>query len=164
VLGLSFAGSVAANAMSLSQIAGPGALPEATPALASVLTLAAITLALALGLHVYLVGALADSYRILPAGTLPSGAGIAAWVIAQARIVFEMGVTFAAPFLLTAVAYNVALGALNRAMPQLMVVLVGAPAITGASLILLFLCAPLIAERWSMLALETLSRPFGAMP
>lgn len=164
VLGLSFAGSIAANTMSLSQIAGPAALPDALPALGSVLTLAAITLALAMGLHVHLVGAAARSYQVLGLGELPGASGIGPWVVAQARLVFDMSLRFAAPFVLTAVAYNVALGALNKAMPQLMVVLVGAPAITWASLVLLMLCAPLIAESWSIMAFETLARPLGQLP
>ncbi len=50
-------------------------------------------------------------------------------------------------------------------MPQLMVALVGAPAITGASAVLLFLSAPLILTVWKSAMLAALGDPIaGGMP
>ena len=41
------------------------------------------------------------------------------------------------------------LGVINRAMPQLMVAFVGAPAITAAGLLLLALAAPILLDIWA---------------
>ena len=46
------------------------------------------------------------------------------------------------------IVYNVTLGVLNKAMPQLMVVLVGAPAITFLALVVLAATAPALLEAW----------------
>jgi len=55
----------------------------------------------------------------------------------------------AAPFVMASAIYNMALGVINRAMPQLMVAFVGAPVITFGGLFLLFVCAPLMLTTWA---------------
>ncbi len=55
---------------------------------------------------------------------------------------FALGFSLAAPFVIAGFAYNLALGAINRAMPQLMVAFIGAPAITAGGLLILMLAAP----------------------
>ena len=52
------------------------------------------------------------------------------------------------PFVIAALIYNVALGVINRAMPQLMVAFVGAPALTLGGLLLLYLSAPVMLSVW----------------
>ena len=52
--------------------------------------------------------------------------------------------------MITGFAYNVALGAINRAMPQLMVAFIGAPAITAAGLLILLLASPVILHFWGV--------------
>ncbi|MBB5515239.1 flagellar biosynthetic protein FliR [Rubricella aquisinus] len=162
VMALQFAGSVAAQSTSLAQLVGAGPTPDPMPALGNVLVLAGITLALTLGLHVYFAEAMALSYDALPVGAVPSGAEIADWAIAHGRRAIALAFTLAAPFVLGAFAYNLALGAINRAMPQLMVAFIGAPAITAGTLIMLLLASPLIASFWAGLVLETISNPFMA--
>lgn len=164
VMALSFAGAVAANSMSLAQLAGPSPVPDQMTAMGTVLTLAGITLALNLGVHVHFVRALADSYSLMPGGSWPRAEGFVPWAMARGRLAFELGFTLAAPFVLAAFLYNLALGALNKAMPQLMVVLVGAPAISAASLGLLMLTAPIIAESWAMMVLQDVQGNLGALP
>ena len=60
-------------------------------------------------------------------------------------------------------AYNVALGAINRAMPQMMVAFVGAPAITAAGLLILMLSAPVILHFWGVRLDRLIADPL-AMP
>jgi flagellar biosynthetic protein FliR len=57
--------------------------------------------------------------------------------------------------------YNVALGVINRAMPQLMVAFVGAPAITAGGLILLALTTPVLLPIWQRAFEALLLNPFG---
>ena len=86
---------------------------------------------------------------------------MAAWGVARVAMAFALGFSLAAPFVIAAFAYNVALGAINRAMPQLMVAFVGAPAITAAGILLLLLASPLILTYWSGRLDATLADPLG---
>lgn len=58
--------------------------------------------------------------------------------------------------------YNLALGVINKAMPQLMVAFVGAPLITLGGLFLLFLVAPLMLSVWLSALDQFMSSPFEA--
>lgn len=161
VMALQFAGSVAAQSTSLAQIVGAGPTPDPMPALGNVLVLAGITVALTFGLHVHFAEAMALSYKAVPVGALPDAGVLAEWGVAHGTRAFSLGFTLAAPFVLAAFAYNLALGAINRAMPQLMVAFIGAPAITAGTLIMLLLASPFIASIWAGMVLETISNPFA---
>ncbi|MGB0499411.1 MAG: flagellar biosynthetic protein FliR, partial [Rubricella sp.] len=141
ILGLQFAGSVAAQSTSLAQVFAGGATPDPMPALGTVLFLAGTTLALIMGLHLRVVEGLAGSYTLLPAGRFPGAEDVAGWGLEHGARALALSFTLAAPFLVGALVYNLALGAINRAMPQLMVALVGAPAISLATLLILLAAA-----------------------
>lgn len=164
VMALQFAGSIAAQSTSLAQLLGAGAMPDPMPAIGALLTLAGVTLALILGLHIRMAEALVLSYELIPPGRLPHAGELAEWSVARTGHAVTLGVTLAAPFVMVALAYNVALGAINRAMPQLMVAFIGAPAITGASIVLMLLAAPAILLRWNDLLATLLANPMGLLP
>lgn len=147
VLALQTAGAIAANAMSLAQLFG-GTGPEPQPALGNLLTMAALALAVISGLHVKLASLFILSYQMLPAGTPLNQADVGQWGIAQISAGFQLAFVLSAPFALASVVYNLALGVINRAMPQLMVTMVGAPLLTGGALILMILTLPLILTIW----------------
>lgn len=149
VIALQLAGSIAAQSASVAQIFGAGATPDPMPAVGSILMLAGVTLAVTSGLHVKAAVAMARSYEILPMGLAIPAADLAGWGVAHVTRAFALGFSLAAPFVIAAFAYNLALGAINRAMPQLMVAFVGAPAIVGAGLLILMLAAPLILIYWN---------------
>jgi flagellar biosynthetic protein FliR len=149
VIALQLAGSIAAQSTAVAQIFGAGATPDPMPAIGNILMLAGVTLAVASGLHVKAAVAMARSYEILPMGLAVPAADIAAWGTARVAQTFALGFSLAAPFVIAAFAYNLALGAINRAMPQLMVAFVGAPAITAAGLLILMLAAPTILTFWN---------------
>ncbi len=136
VMALQLAGSIAAQSTSVSQIFGAGATPDPMPAIGSILVVAGIALALTLGLHVKAAGALIGSFSVAPYGRFLDGADLAAWGVSRAAAAFSMAFSLAAPYAVASFAYNVALGAINRAMPQLMVAFVGAPAITAGAVLL----------------------------
>ena len=75
-----------------------------------------------------------------------------------------MAFTLAAPFLITAVIYNLALGVINRAMPQLMVAFVGAPVITFGGLFILMVGSPVILDVWVRALMTFLANPGGNIP
>lgn len=148
VMALQLTGSIAAQATSLSQIMGAGATPDPMPAIGNILIMAGLALALAAGLHVRAVIAMAEMFKIFPLATLPDAGDFAQWGVSRAAGAFALAFTLAAPFVIASFAYNVALGVINRAMPQLLVAFIGAPAITAAGILILLLASPLILSVW----------------
>jgi flagellar biosynthetic protein FliR len=147
VLALQTAGAIAAQSTSLSQILG-GAAADPIPAMGYILVVAGLALAVMAGLHVRAAELLILSYDVFPAGQFPDAQSLSAWGLAQVSQAFALAFTLAAPFVIASVIYNLALGAINRAMPQLMVAFVGAPVITMGGLVLLFLIAPVLLSVW----------------
>lgn len=164
MIALQFAGSVAAQSTSITQMLGAGATPDPMPAMGNLLVLGGVALALTAGLHLRVVEALMLSYDALPIGQLPGGSAVAEWGVSHVARAFTLGFTLAAPFLIAGLAYNVALGAINRAMPQLMVAFVGAPAITGGGIALLLLSTPAMLTAWQVALHDQLSTPLGLAP
>ncbi len=161
IMALQLAGSIAAQTISISQIAGPAATPDPMPAIGNILVMAAMTLALVTGLHIKAALSIASTYEILPLGTIPVAGDIAEWGIARSAAAFQFAFSLAAPFVIAALAYNLALGAINRAMPALMVAFIGAPAITAGALLILLLAAPVILSVWNERLDTVLFDPLG---
>jgi len=160
VYALQTAGTIAAQATSLSQIMG-GASPDPLPAMGAILSLAGIALVVLTGLHVHMASAFLQSYALFPFGGLPMPSDLAEWGIARVSASFALAFSLSAPFLIASLLYNVALGVINKAMPQLMVAFVGAPAITWGGLGLLMLATPAILMSWSAAFDATLANPWA---
>ncbi|MEM9812670.1 MAG: flagellar biosynthetic protein FliR [Pseudomonadota bacterium] len=163
VMALQLAGSIAANTTALAQIAGGAVAPDPMPAIGNMLVMAGLALAIALDLHIKLIHAIVVSYDILGFGATVSAGDTASWGVQRAMQAFALAFSLAAPFVVAAFLYNVALGAINRAMPQLMVAFVGAPAITGATLILFLLAGPLILTVWLSTLDQVLEDPLRSL-
>jgi flagellar biosynthetic protein FliR len=148
VLALQTAGAMAAQATSLSQIFGGSAGVDPQPAIAHLLTIAGLALAVMSDLHIHVAEALIGSYDLFPPGTFAPAGLIAQWGTFRVAEAFSLAFMLAAPFVVASLVYNVALGIINRAMPQLMVAFVGAPALTFGGLALLFLALPTLLELW----------------
>lgn len=157
---LQVAGSIAAQATSLSQIMG-GASPDPQPAMGALLMLSGVTLAVMAGLHVHLAAAFVRSYDILPIGSLPRPHDLGGWGVDRVAASFGLALSLAAPFLIASLLYNVALGVINKAMPQLMVAFVGAPAITWGGLALLLVTTPFLLPVWFEAFSDALANPLG---
>lgn len=160
VMALQIAGTIAANMTSLSHVLG-GAGVDPQPSIANLLLVAALALASLLGLHVKVAGAIILSYEALPPGTGPGAGAAADWGVSAIAHAFSFAFVLAAPFTIVSLVYNLALGAINRAMPQLMVAFVGAPAITWGALFLLAVSAPLMMAVWSDAFDAVLLDPMG---
>lgn len=161
VLALQTAGSIAAQSTSLSQILG-GAVADPLPAMGYILIIGGLALAAMTGLHVKAAALVLLSYELLPMGQFPGGDIVSQWGVGQIRHAFGLAFTLAAPFVILSVVYNLTLGAINKAMPQLMVAFVGAPVITAGGLFILMLAAPLILELWNSALDHYLAAPFEA--
>lgn len=147
VLGLQTAGSIAAQATSLSQLFG-GSAAEPLPAMGNILVIAGLALAVMLGLHIKAAQFFILSYELVPLGVFPDAQMIGQWGVKRVGAAFSLAFSLAAPFVVMSVIYNLALGAINKAMPQLMVAFVGAPLITAGGLVLLLFSAPIMLQVW----------------
>jgi flagellar biosynthetic protein FliR len=151
------------ESVSLTQILG-GAGIDPIPAMGYVMVIAGLALAMLLGLHVRAAEFLILSYRLLPFGQVPDARTLSAWGLDQVARSFALAFMLAVPFVLGSMLYNLVIGVINRAMPQLMVAFVGAPVITLGGLFILFLCLPFMLNVWSEALQAFLLNPFGDRP
>lgn len=163
VLALQTAASIIAQATTLSQLFS-GTAPEPQPAIGNLFLLTGITLALVAGLHVRAAELVLLSYDILPAGAYPAPGDVADWGLSVVSRSFALAFALAAPFVIASMIYNLALGAINRAMPMLMVSMVGAPALTLGALAMLAVATPVLLAAWLDAFNAHLAQPFGTAP
>lgn len=160
VWSLQIAATIAAQSTSLSQLLG-GAGVDPQPALGLVLLWGALALAASMGLHVRFAAMFIISYESILPGVVPHASEAISWIVPAVAKSFEFAFLAAMPFVAASLVYNLALGVINKAMPQLMVTFVGAPAITFGSLVLLALSAPVILSLWLEALSSLLVNPFG---
>jgi len=160
LLALQTAGSIAAQSTSLAQILGNAGVTP-LPAMGQLLVVGALALAMMLGLHVRVAEMLVLTYGLFPPAQLPEANAVSLWGVRQVAGAFALAFTLAAPFVIASVIYNLTLGVINRAMPQMMVVFVGAPVITMGGLFLLFLLAPTMLSLWIDALHGFIANPFG---
>jgi len=163
LLALQTAAVIVAQATTLSQLFA-GAAPEPQPAIGNLFLVAGIALALVAGLHLDGARLVLLSYDILPAGGYPSPAAVADWNLGLISRTFSLAFSLAAPFVIASMIYNLALGAINRAMPQLMVSMVGAPLLTFGALALLAIATPILLAVWLQAFEAHLADPFAGQP
>ena len=160
ILAIQTAGAIMAQSTSLSQIMG-NAGADPLPAIGHVLTISALALLMVTGFHTKAVAYLILSYDLIPPLQFPDPAAVAEAGRLRVAQCFALAFTLAAPFVILSVLYNLTLGVINKAMPQLMVAFVGAPVITFGAIGLLFLCAPLVLQVWVQAVEAFLAQPFG---
>ena len=163
LLALQTAAAIIAQASTLSQLFA-GATPDPQPAIGNLLVVTGIALALVAGLHLHAIELVVLSYDILPAGGYPDAAAAADWSLGLISRTFNLAFSLAAPFVIASMIYNLALGAINRAMPQLMVSMVGAPALTLGALVLMAVATPVLMAVWLQAFEAYLAAPFGPAP
>jgi flagellar biosynthetic protein FliR len=163
IIALQTAAAIIAQATTLSQLFS-GTAPEPQPAIGNLFLIAGIALAMSAGLHVRAAELVILSYDILPAGGRPTAEDAADWGLALIGRTFSLALMLSAPFVIASMLYNLALGAINRAMPTLMVSMVGAPALTLGALALLAVATPVLLAAWLAAFSEHLSQPFSVSP
>ncbi len=148
IMALQIAGAIMGQQLSLSALFSGPTVPDPETSFATILSLAGITLVLVSGLHIQMFAAIVHTYNVLPWGEIPSAQGAALSITERGAMAIELGLQLSLPFVVASFIYNLCLGAMNRAMPQLLVSLVGAPALVGGGLILLMLALPLMLNIW----------------
>jgi flagellar biosynthetic protein FliR len=110
--------------LSLENIIDPQTQAD-TPLLSLFCQYVAILIFFALGIHLWMLHALADSFQYLPLGAEVATPVVTSALMREAATMIVVGVQIAAPVLLATIMTDVALGFIGRAAPQLPVMLVG---------------------------------------
>lgn len=148
VLALDIATTAIAATASLSQIMGIQNEMSPHP-IGNMLHLGGLAILMALGLPVMLVELIADSLRLWPPAQLPPVEGLAMAIVRLVADSFWLAMVLAAPFTLGGFLYQALSGVINRVMPALPVVFIGAPASVLLALIGLAVLAPLLVGLWA---------------
>ncbi len=119
---------------------------QQSPVLANFLSLFAVTILLALNVHLGMIEALAASLRAVPVGSALNITGGLSNLLALAGTLFVTGLKFAAPVIGTVMVGNAALAVLSRATPQLNILSVAFPLQIGLGLFALGIALPFIAS------------------
>lgn len=159
IISIQTAGAIAAQSTSLSQILGQSGM-DPLPAIAHILTTAALALLMTTGFHVKAAEFLIFSYQLLPAFQFPNPSEIADAGRGRVSQSFSLAFSLAAPFVIVSVIYNLTLGVINKAMPQLMVAFVGAPVITFGAIAMLLVASPVMLTVWIQSLEAFLVAPF----
>jgi flagellar biosynthetic protein FliR len=132
---LGIAGAVIAQSIGLSQFLGVALEDEAQTATANLLTMAGAALLFSMDFHVQVITSWIGFYETVPIGSV-SWTG-QAYLFDSFYAAFAFAIMLSWPFVAMNLLYNICLGFINKAMPQMMVAFVGAPFLVGAGLFLL---------------------------
>jgi len=160
---LQISGSIIAQTVSLSQIFGtPNSDP--LPTIGQILQVSGICAFFTFGLHLNFIKLIEETYSIAPFFASTDTRRFAAWKVSDLNDAFRIAFGLAAPFIALSVIYNLTIGAINRAMPQLMVALIGAPMIILVALLLLIVSTVTIIEAWVLYVNGHLDTFFNGTP
>lgn len=136
--GLQVAGTIIAMQTSLStgQMYDPAQGTQGT-ILANLMTMVGLAVIFASDLHLVLIAATGDTYRLFPVGTFPLSGDLASAAASTAAGSFKMAIQFSAPLTVFSLIFYLGLGAINRLMPQLQVFFIAQPLQIGISLVVL---------------------------
>ena len=153
VFALQISGAIISQSLSLTQVFGGGMSSEPNTSVGTILMIGGVTLLVTLDFHTRAIGLLIGTYESFPLMppnqiTTPDIEKITYWVAQKSMTVFHFAVALALPFLVLNFIYNLILGFVNKAMPQLMVSFVGMPFITGVGILLLALSIATILTVW----------------
>jgi flagellar biosynthetic protein FliR len=132
---LGIAGAVIAQSIGLSQFLGVALEDEAQTATANLLTMAGAALLFSMNFHLEVISSWIGLYETVPVGGV-SWTG-QAYLFDSIYAAFAFAIMLSWPFVAMNLLYNICLGFINKAMPQMMVAFVGAPFLVGAGLFLL---------------------------
>ncbi|MEM9179106.1 MAG: flagellar biosynthetic protein FliR [Pseudomonadota bacterium] len=132
---LNIAGSVIAQGIGLAQPLGVALENESQTATANLLSMAGAALLFSMNFHVEVISSWIGLYETIPIGA--NSWITQAFLFDSIYAAFAFAILLAWPFVAMNLLYNVCLGFINKAMPQMMVAFVGAPFLVGAGLFLL---------------------------
>ena len=161
VMALGMTGAIASLMIGLSSVLQiDPSVGSQVPALQRLLSLGAIALLFTTGLYSLPVQAIVGTYALLPPGS-PFDTGTAArMVTAAVTESFGLALRLAAPFVVTSMVWNVALGFISRLIPAIQVHVVSAPAQIIGGLALLAATTGALLSGWT----AGMTRSFSILP
>ena len=111
---------------------------EALPPLATLISLAAVTLLFAANLHLELLRGLAASYDVVPVGADFDNRAALRQIADALGESFRLTLRVASPYVIYALIVNLALALLNRLTPQIQIFYVATPFVAAGGLALLY--------------------------
>jgi flagellar biosynthetic protein FliR len=125
---LSTAGEVISlqTTLSFAQTTNP-LQAQPTESVSAFLAILGLTLVFVTDLHQLFLAAIVHSYALFPAGRPPPVADFARQAVATFAATFALGIQLAAPVIVFALVFNVALGLVARIMPQFQVFFAATP-------------------------------------
>src|SRR5690625_3355889 len=132
--------SVVASVVGFSGLPGaPIEGDEPTPALVSLITISAVIIMFQTGLHWELLRGLVASYSVLPTGQIFDTRFGLIQITDQLSQTFLIVLRISSPFLIYAIIVNLAVGIVNKLLPQISVYFVSLPIILAGGLLALYL-------------------------
>lgn len=159
VFALQISGTIIAQSSSIAQIFGGSVSNDAQSTVSNILTISGIALLMASGFLDQFAAFMLQSYDWQPLNMAISPVNFLnalRWSITEG---YALAFRIATPFLALSLFYNITLGTVNRAMPQLLVSFVGAPGIIAASIGLLAISLQPMLQVWLDATIE-ISRMF----
>jgi len=139
-LALQALASVVASVVGFSGVPGaPVEGHEPTPALVSLITVSAVIIMFQTGLHWELLRGLVASYSVLPTGEMFDTRFGLIQIADQLSQTFLIVLRISSPFLIYAIIVNLAVGIVNKLLPQISVYFVSLPIILAGGLLALYL-------------------------
>lgn len=145
---LDVAATAIAATASLSQIVGVANEYSPHP-VGNLMHLAGLAVVLALGFPVAVCELLRDSLVLRPLGAWPEISVLLPGAVAIVGRSFVLAMVLAAPFVLGGFLYQLLSGMINKVMPSLPVVFIGAPAAILLALVALALLTPSLLSVWA---------------
>lgn len=116
--------------------------------IATFLNLTFLVLLFATNLHHLLLQMMVNSYSVFEAGQLPSLSDAAEWALDAFIDAFRLGVQLAAPLIVFALIFYLALGVLSRLMPQAQIFFIAMPSNIMVGLFILTIALGAMAAVW----------------
>lgn len=118
---------------------------------------------LAIDGHHMLLGAIVQSYDLVPVGAMALNIGPFGEMAAYGTDVMIMAIKMCAPVLITILIVNLAMGILGRAVPQINVLVTSMPVTIMLGMAVVFVCLPLLVLEMNGVVEITASKLFAVM-
>ena len=143
---LSIAGALIAQSISLSQYLGYTTNTDAQTIVSNILTMTGTAILLSADYHVDVVRQIARSYDVL--NVLKDGLPTMDLWAEKFFLATQIAIGLAWPFVVMSFLYNICLGFVNKALPQLLVSFVGVPFIIAIGLLMMALLMTGLFNEW----------------
>jgi flagellar biosynthetic protein FliR len=158
---LPLAGQYIADFAGLANVLLPNAeLGAQATAISRLYDVAVPALILSSGLYTMLLSAVVGFYHVIPPGTLAWVPDSASSTVSMVSEMFDLALRLASPFILAAIAWNVAIGLIARLVPKLQIFFVALPGQIGLGLLLLAAIAAPVIGAW----MEAMRAGFAGLP